>query len=776
MRAGMLAFCAGVLLAGLLPVLPDVRLLALSFLPILLLWRWQRLRAAAAFLAGALYLCCWGHLSLQAWLPATDTALDQVVQGRIWSVPQRTERGWRVQLRMEAVCDAAAVACRRLRWYERRRLQVSLYDDVILQPGQLWQWLLRLRRPHGFVNPGGFDYEAWLLQQGIAATGYVRASPHNRLLASDAWRPWFQRLRHQLATQLEPRSGFVLLHGGLIQALTLGLKQGISDAQWQQFTQLGLNHLIVISGLHLALAAGLLYRCALLLVRALPGLLLWIPAPCAAAACALLGTWFYAGLAGFSLPVLRALVMAVVFFAGRLLLRHTGSVQALQLALCAVLLIDPLAPQAPGFWLSFGAVALLLAQGSAASTGLPHALWQALCLQIALGLGLLPVMWLFFQQTSLLAPLANLPAIPWIGLLVVPICLAGVLLLPLWPPAAERLLVLGDFLLDLFLRAVQAMTHRWPDALFTLPAPGLLSVTTAVLAIALLLCGPRWYWRTAGGVLLPLLLLLPPRRPAQGELELSVLDVGQGLAVLVDTHSQRLLYDTGPQFSERFDAGSDVLLPVLRRLGARAPDIVIVSHADLDHAGGLPAIVSAFPQARYLGSDLSIFTDVTQAAYCRPHEWHADGFRFRVLHPATMTATDNDGSCVLHISGPGGSVLLPGDIGREVELQLLQQYPELRASVLVAAHHGSKTSSATAFIRRLQPAAVIFSTGYLNRFGHPATAIQQRYARAGVTAHDTARDGAVRVWIGRTPESLRIERQRRLQPRFWRHPAPARTP
>jgi competence protein ComEC len=772
MRAWMLTFCGGVIIASRVPQLPaPTVLLLLCLLAALLAW-WPRSRLAAALLAGACWLLGWGQVALNDWFPVDDIVADVLVQGRVNSVPTRTERGWRLQLEIDNWCEAGtADACSPLAWHERRTVLVSIYEDLVLQPGQRWQWLLRLRRPHGFANPGGFDYEAWLLQQGIAATGYVRASPANRLLAPATGRPWFHRLRHDLAGQLEPRAGQVLLHAGLIKALALGLHQDIHDEHWRQFTQLGLNHLVVISGLHIALVAGVLYRLGLGLACCSPALLLGVTAPRFAAACALAGAWFYAGLAGFSLPVLRSLVMAAVFFSGTLLQRQTSATASLLLALLLVLLVDPLAPQSAGFWLSFVAVAILLRQRETGSNSRGRQLLQALRLQCVLSIGMLPVMLVFFQQGSVLAPLVNLPAIPYVGLLVVPLCLLGLALQPWWPAAGTLLLRLADFLLDCFMRAVAGIVQQWPGSLVSLP-PLSLPLLLGFVAVALcILLGPAPRWRLGGLAALPLLLLWPSRQLEPGELTLTVLDVGQGLAVLVRTRQQQLLYDSGPRYSARFDAGEDVLLPALRRLGVDRLDTVIISHADADHAGGLAAIMQSFPDARYLGSELSIFDQSVQAAACRPQVWHSDGFTFELLHPDAGRYSDNDGSCVLHISGSGGSILLPGDISRGIERQLLQNHPGLRADILIAPHHGSKTSSSAAFIRALQPQMVIFSAGYLNRFGHPALEIRERYAAAGVPALATASAGAVLVQLRRESGAMHAEGFRALQRRFWHRPA-----
>ena len=775
MRAWMLAFCGGVMLAGRLPQLPPVPIILMSCLLVPLLCRWRRCRIAAAALAGACWLFCWGQSALANRFPAHDTTLDLLVQGRVTSVPVPTEQGWRLRFRIEARCDSAGI-CTALDRQQQRTVLVSIYEQLALVPGQRWQWLLRLRRPHGFFNPGGFDQEAWLLQQGIAATGYLRSSGFNRQLAAAAGQPRFERLRQALAARMQSRPEQPYLQAGLMKALALGLHQDIPDSYWRQFTQLGLNHLVVISGLHVALVAGVLYRLGLLLARSSTTLLLGLTAPRFAACWALAGAWFYSGLAGFTLPVLRSLVMVAVYFSGTLLQRQTSAVASLLLALLLVLLLDPLAPQAPGFWLSFVAVALLLRLGDSSTTGMLQWFLHTVRLQVLLCIAMLPLMLVFFQQSSLLAPLANLPAVPWVGLLAVPLCLAGLALQPLWPQAGDLLLRLTDFLLDCFMQAVTGALQLWPDALWTMP-PLSLPRLLGFLVIALcFLPGMARRWRLGGLLLLPLVLLWPAARLRPGELQLTVLDVGQGLAVLVRTRHHNLLYDAGPRYSARFDAGEDVLLPALRRLGVQRLDTVIVSHADMDHAGGIAAIVEQFPEAHYIGPALAAFTPGTEASRCRPQQWRSDGYRFALLHPDEGRYDDNDGSCVLHISGAGGSVLLPGDISRRIEHRLLQQYPALRADLLLAPHHGSKTSSSAAFIRALQPRVVVFSSGYLNRFRHPAQEVQERYAAAGVQSFDTASAGAVLAELGNNPGELRVSSFRTQRRRFWHGAAEAGFP
>lgn len=779
MQAWMMALCAGIALGGFVPQLPPPWLVYL-LLPLSLVLHVHRFtRLPAAWLGGLCWTLLWAQHTLQEIWPEERSGADVLVRGLVWGLPETTENGWRLRLLIDTWCvEVRDAGCSKVDRDEPSRLAlISIYDalDTPLEPGQRWQLLLRLERPNGFSNPGGFAYDAWLLQQGIRVTGYVRASPNNRLLSEPAGRPWFSRLRFRLGSLMDEADGGLWLQAPLIKTLAIGDKSGISQEQWDLFAALGLNHLMVISGLHIGLVATVVYRLATLLLRLAPALCLYLTAPQLAALAAGLAATVYAGLAGFSLPALRALVMTVVCLLALLLQRQTASWHVFLLALLLVLAGDPLAPQTAGFWLSFVAVGILVSQAREVQGSRLQQAWAVLRLQCLLFVGMLPVMSLFFQQSSLAAPLVNIPAIPWIGLLVVPLVLVGLVLLPLHFDLGRWVLTFCDWLLQAFMDAAQRIVDWLPGSLLPVaPALPVLLLATATTLVMLSCRRPRW--RLGSLVLTGLLFLLPRAARDPGSMKLVVLDVGQGLAVILDTGSERILYDSGPRFSADFEAGGDIIVPAMRRLGLGAPDVVVISHGDLDHAGGLAALEATWPGARYLGPDTTLFSPAVQAEDCRGQAWRSGAAALRFLHPVAAQQGSNDSSCVLLVELGDYAILLPGDISRRIELELLEREPGLRADLLLAPHHGSRSSSSWPFVKRLAPQLVVFSSGYRNRFGHPHPDIVERYAILGVQAWNTAESGALSFEISAVDGLLSLREHRRQQRRFWHLLPPRREP
>lgn len=776
MRAWTLAFSIALILCGFTPVVPAFAFVVGLLAAGLLLQFKASARLPGAFLLGCGWLLLYAHNSLSALWPETLEGVDVWTQGIVWSLPQQTERSLRFEFQIEKLCTDPVLADCDFSALNRKVL-INLYQPLAIEPGQRWQLQLRLQRPHGFANPGGFDYEAWLMQNGIRATGYVRENGGNALLVQTGQRQ-FTQWRHALATRIDAVGGLGYPH--LIRALTLGDHYGIADDEWELFRQTGTNHLIVISGMHVALIALVLYRLGWWLATRWTRLLLHWPAPQVAAGFALLGAWLYSGMAGLSLPVQRAFVMAAVLFAGRLLRRQTSSLDSLCLALALILALDPLAPQNAGFWLSYCAVAVLLLtlQRPASQQGDEGDNW---CRRVGrrvmlewrtqwlVFVGLVPVLLLFFQQVSPLSPLINLPAIPYVGILVVPLALCAVSLLPLWPALAGLLLRLTDWLLQGYMLGLQGFVALTPFDLVTLPSLPAPAVLLLCLAILCMLFLRRPALRVAAFLVLPIVLFAWPReRLDEGTVRVAVLDVGQGLAVVVSTRNHHLLYDTGPYFSARFDAGSDVVVPYLRHRNIRRLDTVIVSHADGDHAGGLAGVAAAYPDARYLGSAPERFPLAGET--CRAgEEWHWDGVEFRILHPERAGYSTNDSSCVLEIASGNSRILLPGDIERGAERRLLGNGSLRATTLLVAPHHGSASSSTSAFVAATAPQAIVYASGYRNRFGHPRAEVRARYARAGSSEYLTARSGAVEFDID--AGGIRAVRERRReQRRFWAWP------
>lgn len=614
------------------------------------------------------------------------------------------------------------------------RLRLSWHGAPPLAAGELWRLAVRLKRPRGLANAQGFDYEAWLTARRIGATGTVKTG--ERLAAGAGPSAWRDGLRGALLT--------VPAHGreGALAALVLGDGTGLSAADWQVLQATGTIHLLVISGQHVALLGGLLYALVLGLFRLglWPSGWPWLPCACALA---LAGALAYGWLAGFGVPVQRACVMLGIVLLWRWRFRHLGAWLPLLAALSLVLVVEPLASLQPGFWLSFGAVALLVwcFSGRLASPGG----WLLLLrVQWAMTLGLLPLLVGLGLPVSLSGLLANLLAVPWVGIGVVPLALLGTLLLPL-PGVGGGLLWLAGLQLDWLFRLLALLAElapAWPFA--AVPAWALLlGVSGALLALL-----PAGLPMRLFGMLMLLPLLWPPApRIPEGHAEVRVLDVGQGLAVLVRTAGHELLYDAGPA-AGGFDTGEKVVLPALRGLGVAGLDVLLLSHADRDHAGGARALLAGLLVERLLSGEPAALRLALNAESCRDGErWQWDGVDFTTWHWA-QADNGNDASCMLRVEARGERLLLTGDIGVGAEAWLRASGRELGADWLLAPHHGSRSSSSAPFIAAVAPQAVLLSRGWGNGFGHPHPLVLARYRAAGVRIHDTAREGALRLLLG----------------------------
>jgi len=640
------------------------------------------------------------------------------------------------------------------------RLQVSWYRDApVLQPGQSWRLRLRLRPVWGYSNPGGFDYARWLYQQGITHTASVRSDPDNQRLTA-ASGAWLLRVRQHLSAAIAAQDAGAPA-SSLLRALVVGDRRGFQRDHWQAFTATGTNHLVAISGLHVGLVAGLVAALAGWLWRRLPGCCARWPAIQIGVVSGGLAALGYAALAGFAIPTQRALLMLMV--AGAALLggrtRQPGVILAVALAL--VVAWSPMAVMNAGLWLSFAAVGVILwvlLPGQPSSTA-RH--W--LRLQLAMGMALLPLLLLFFGQASLIAPLVNLLAIPWFSLLLVPLALLATLLWLVWPGVGEFAwqgwLWLGRWTLSV----LQAVAEwDWVTVSWAVPQPALVGLAGIG---ALLLLAPRGVPARWLGLLLVLpLLTRQPERPAPGAFELTLLDVGQGLALVVRTAGHLLVYDAGPRFRSGFDTGSVVVVPFLRQLGADEIDTLVISHGDSDHAGGASAVREGLPVGRLLSGEPA---DVSGAEYCAAGDgWQWDGVKFALLSPLPDGQVQgNNASCVLLISNDHASLLLTGDMEAEVEQRLLTAGQLGHTDVVVAPHHGSLSSSTGDFVRLLSARHVLYATGRGNRWGFPRPEVVARWREQGATGWDTARDGAVRVHFPANQGSLRVYTHRRRH--YW---------
>ncbi|HVQ61368.1 MAG TPA: DNA internalization-related competence protein ComEC/Rec2, partial [Burkholderiales bacterium] len=556
-------------------------------------------------------------------------------------------------------------------------------------------------------------------------------------------------------------------YAGVLIALAIGDQRAIDPGQWQLFARTGVSHLMSISGLHVTMIAGLFAALVSFSWRRSERLALALPAQKAAALAGFVAALVYCLVSGFAVPAQRTLYMVGVVAAALWLGRATSASRVLASALFAVLVLDPWSVLSPGFWLSFAAVAVIFHVSMGRTTN-PHWLVQWGRVQWAVTVGLAPLMLVLFQQVSIVSPLANAVAIPLVSFVVTPLALAGAVLPLDWP------LELGHAILNL-LMAILGWLAALPSALWQQHAPVPWTVPLALLGIAWLLLPRGIPARWLGGVLaLPLFALLPSA-PAAGELWMTVLDVGQGLAVVVRTEKHALLYDAGPAFSAFADSGNRVVLPYLRGEGISKLDALVVSHDDRDHSGGAGSVLEGTPVDALWSSlqpDHALLSAGVRSASCAAGlGWSWDGVAFEFIHPGASPrsrreARANNRSCVLRIAAPGGRVLLTGDIERSAERELLRRAPELLpADVLLVPHHGSATSSSAEFVKEIAPRYAVFAVGYRNRFGHPREEVLERYREAGSTVLRTDAAGAVEMRFA--PEALRIETQRERARRYW---------
>ena len=726
-------------------------------------------------------------------LPPSLEGLDVRVTGVVANLPQRNESGLRFRLEVEAaVLDGQAVHLPPLMdvgWYggafSAGPAVVGDAASVValnrlpadVQAGERWDMTLRLKAPHGSRNPHGFDYELWLWEQGVQATGYVHATARDPVPVrlAQTWRHPVvlarQTVRARIYQQVQERP-----FAGMIAALVVGDQAAIDRVDWDVFRSTGVAHLVSISGLHItmfawgaALAIGWLWRRSGRLCIALP-------APSAALIGGVLLATAYAVFSGWGVPAQRTCLMLATVA----LLRLSGArwpwPHVWMLACAVVVAVDPWALLQAGFWLSFVAVGVLFATDSGAwhadstrASGLKGKVLSGLREQWVITVALTPLTLLLFGQVSLVGLAANALAIPWITLVVTPLAMLGVLVPAVWDVAAAAISWLYAYLQWL---------AGWPLAVITVAVPPLWAGAAGVLGGAVLVMPWQWSVRLLGvPLLLPVLLWRAPL-PAAGQFELLAADIGQGNAVLVRTANHALLYDAGPRFSLESDAGHRVLVPLLQALHTRL-DTLILSHRDMDHVGGAPAVLTMQPQAELLSSmeTSNPLQALRPAQRCvTGQHWEWDGVQFDILHPQAAdydaaAAKPNAMSCVLRISNGEQTALLVGDIEQPQEAGLVAGVGAsmLKADVLLVPHHGSKTSSSAEFLDAVAPRLAIVQSGYRNRFGHPAPVVSARLVARQIRVVDSPHCGAY-TWQSWQPQNGACTRLQGL--RYWHHHVP----
>ena len=648
------------------------------------------------------------------------------------------------------------------------RVKLSWYgkNHPDLQTGDAWQLQLKLKRNNGYQNLGGFDYEQWLFYKQIDATGYVRSSESNQLIEAnrvnsiDRFR---QKLRYSLQPFLQP-----LDFGGVINALIIGDRSFIKDSNWAIFKATNTTHLSVISGLHIGLISGFVFLLAQFLWRRCQYCCRRIPAQVLGAYFGLLSAFLYALIAGFSIPTGRAFIMASVVFISLILRRHHNVWQLYGLALILVLANNPLSIFSVGFWLSFYVVGVIIygvKQHQDKSW-----LFRLLYIQLLISVATLPLIAWFFASGSLLSPVANLIAIPVFSFIITPLSLIGALLMliGLSYPAELSFMVANQALAGLgyFLALLQQFEfNQWHYT-----QTQTLDLILFVLAVFIALSPKALKLRVSSVLILSLILFTPYEKIPKNRVIITILDVGQGLSQVVQTQNHTLLFDAGARYPSGFNLGESVIIPYLQAKQINTLDKVIISHADNDHIGGLIDVLQTFEAGEILTSTPDKITQQSSHCYAG-QQWRWDGVLFEILSPTQNTRLKgNNASCVLKVSTDKFSVLLSADIEKKAEKQLIKyQKEKLNSDILISPHHGSKTSSTQAFLDAVSPSTVIVSSGFKNRFNHPAQLIVDRYKANNIKLINSNCAGQIVVELG---DKIRINEYRKDHARYYMRQCP----
>lgn len=746
----ILPFATGILVVQQLSDLPTSLFWIVFFIVVTIIlavfhyWRW------VIFVIGIMWAVGVSALRLADRLPESSEGQLIKIEGHVIGLPNVDER--RVKFDFSVAKPNQNFPKKlRLSWY---------FPKQTIKTGQYWTFTVKLKQPHGMFNPSGFDYEKYLFVQNIQATGYVRGKPKPQLNESQSITMSVGVLRQLISDKLN-----IYLkdspHKGVVKALTIADKQDLTQQQWTVFRQTGTVHLLAISGLHIGLISGLMY----FLIQWI-ALRLSLTSPHQYAACAaILIAIFYAALAGFSLPTQRSLLMLTVAMMTVMWQRKITAVNTISLTLFVVLIIDPLAVLSVGFWLSFLAVISIIyvIAGRLGRVGY----WQGVMkVHWVTAIGLAPLLLYSFQQISLISPIANFITVPLVSFLIVPLCFILVILLFMSPMLVEYcLLVITTLLqwLDQFLVVLAGFSYATISSI----APPIYTIPFALLGIFILIAPRGMPVRWIGLIFLLPTAFVHNTKLKQGEVTMTLLDVGQGLSAVVETAQHTLVFDTGVKYSNSYNMGDVVIVPFLESKGIDIIDLLVISHGDNDHKGGMESIIQQKNVIKIMSSMPKLYKEGLSMRCLSGQVWEWDQVRFEVLAPADdFVGGKNDNSCVIKVISSHGTMLLTGDIESSAEEWLVDHVAEqLDSDVMIAPHHGSKTSSSMSFLQRVSPQTILIPTGYRNKFHFPHTKVIDRYNTIESNWMNTAEEGALIVQM--KDNSIQINSSRKEWGKYW---------
>jgi len=733
-----------------------------TFIPILLLLIWfvPQYRYLSLIVASFLWASLQIQFQLDKNLIEEFDAETVLVSGTIDDIVEVRQDSIRFILKPESIEN-----------YQRSlpdRIRLSWYQDKI-QPkaGERWQLLVKLRKPWGFQNPGGFDFQRWLFVERIGATGYVRRSKENRKLAEPAW--WdMNQYRSRLSAAISKQCTGCE-HAGLFKALVLGFRGDIDKNQRRVLQESGTVHLIAISGLHIGLIAALFYFI---------GRLSWTIGlhrfsmnriECSAII-SLLAATAYAALAGFSLPTTRALIMLAVIVMALLFRRGVNLLNSIAIALSLILVFDPLSVGSASLWLSISAL-LVIALGQYLMQNQGSWIKQLLVIQLLFSVLFIPLTMLLFQQASAAVFLANLIAIPVVSFILLPLVLVASVIAITELSISAWLFQFADLIMSVLFGYLHLLLESGLGIFRNSGVPHLL-LFCAAAGLLLLLLPVNPNLRRAAIMLIVLPVMWQPASFKPGEYQLTVLDVGMGTSIVVETETHNLIFDFGPGNNRGFSAGDWVIRPYLQHRGIEKVDLMIISHVDRDHSGGFVSFLNEVQAGQLLSGTRSEVQQRFRLDFdfrsCHDYPaWRWDGVEFEFLSSlqSDSTQSTNNRSCVLKITGHQTS-LLSGDIEADQESRLVSRYGDaLAADMLVVPHHGSLTSSTVEFVKKVSPRVVVFTVGRNNRWGFPREEIVARYKTLESQIYRTDQHGAV-SFIS-TMGGLHRQSYRQSRQRLW---------